>query len=538
MPRSTAIDQLEEAVHLLRSTGFASLVIHWSGSVPFALAFLVCWNAFTSSPLTDTQCAAGALVLALLLVWMNCRRAVFAGLLRNRLSGTSDTPWTSARRWRLAAGQSFLAATKPVALVISLLVIFPFARTVAIYRFANALTGRDDVDTLPALRQARLLSAHDSRQTWTLLPLLFFVFLLVWANLALTLAMLPQLIRIFTGYESSFTRSGIFFVENPLFFLLATVLAWLAFDPFMQAVYCTRCFHAESRQTGEDIRAGLRALIKPASIAALLLLAIPAARSQAISPNDLEQSVRHTMEAPAYAWRIPAPVVRASKMPWIVSITDHLLTSVKNGLKTLGHLLVKIVEWIFDHLGVSPDSQGGAAPALGLHWSLYILIAVIVAALAFVIWRRRIFSRRRAKAAATADVPLIRLDDEALTADRLPEESWLELAEQCLREENFLHALRAFFLANLAWLGRIEYIAIHPGKTNHEYEIELRRRTRSLPDARDLFAANIAAFERAWYGRHHVAREQVEEFRQRVLAMKRAVAPAPQALALQPEAAV
>ena len=63
-------------------------------------------------------------------------------------------------------------------------------------------------------------------------------------------------------------------------------------------------------------------------------------------------------------------------------------------------------------------------------------------------------------------------------------------------------------MASLAWLGRREVLSIHPGKTNHDYEIELNRRTREFPAARGLFAGNVAAFERAWYGLYAVSAEE------------------------------
>jgi hypothetical protein len=114
----------------------------------------------------------------------------------------------------------------------------------------------------------------------------------------------------------------------------------------------------------------------------------------------------------------------------------------------------------------------------------------------------------------------IRLDADDLTADRLPEDQWLALAERALAEANPRLALRAFYLASLAWMGRSEYISIHPGKTNREYEIELRRRLRTFPEARALFGANVVAFERAWYGLHEVESEEIGEFRTRVGQMK------------------
>lgn len=523
-----ALSLLEEAVHLLREAGFGSLVCHWTGSVPFAIAFLVCWNSVTGGTAGDLECAAGSLVLALLLVWMHCRRAVFAGRLMRQLSGAPAAPWTFSRAWHFTALQAALAATKPLALLIGLLVLFPFARVVAFYRSAAALGDRPGLDPRQVMQHARRVANLDFGQTWKLLPLLLLLFLAVFANITLTVAALPQLVRILTGYESAFSRSGQYFFQNPLFFVVVLVLAWLAFDPFVQAVYCVRCFHAESRETGEDIRAGLRLLRSAIPTAGLLLAAgVCCARAaDAVSAVDLQQSVHRTMQAPDYAWRIPPPAAKATAAtPWIVTITDRMINGLKNGLKELGRLIMKILEWIFDRLGVQPNPHGGALPSAGLHWSLYVLMALIVALLAWAIYRRRLFHRRRAQPVAVEPVPVTRLEEEGLSAARLPEEAWLELAAQCLREEKLRLALRAFFLANLAWLGRLEFLSLDPGKTNREFELELRRRARPYPEARELFAANVAGFERAWYGQHEVSRPQVEELRDRSDAMKRLLAP-------------
>jgi hypothetical protein len=161
----------------------------------------------------------------------------------------------------------------------------------------------------------------------------------------------------------------------------------------------------------------------------------------------------------------------------------------------------------------------GEPPSAGLHWSVYVLMGVVVLAAAWLVWRK-LRARRAPPEIAAGAVAAIRLDAEDLSADRLPEEKWNELAERSLREGNPRLALRAFYLASLAWLGRREFLALHPGKTNREYELELRRRARAFPDARGLFAANVAAFEGAWYGMHEVGSADVGEFRGRIEGIK------------------
>jgi hypothetical protein len=205
-----------------------------------------------------------------------------------------------------------------------------------------------------------------------------------------------------------------------------------------------------------------------------------------------------------------------------------MIGGVKNVSSTVGDVLRRFFRWMFGNR--APLPQMGAPPAAGLHWSLYALTSVVVLAALGIWWRKRRSTHKKADGEAARLASLIRLDAEDLTPDRLPEERWLELAEQCLREENFRLALRALYLANLAWLGRCEFLTIDPGKTNREYEWELKRRARAFPEARGLFAGNVATFERTWYGLHDVAREDIIAFRARIGQMK-TILPAPQGVA-------
>jgi len=107
-----------------------------------------------------------------------------------------------------------------------------------------------------------------------------------------------------------------------------------------------------------------------------------------------------------------------------------------------------------------------------------------------------------------------------LPPDLLQEETWTMLAERSLSEQNYRFALRAFYLAGLAWLGRLGVLTIYSGKTNQEYQAELARRMRAVPQASGLFASNVAAFECAWYGEHQVTTEDVENFCERTRGLK------------------
>ncbi len=522
-----AISLLEEAVHLLRRAPRTALVCHVVGAMPFALALLLFWNDVNNPHTSDATLGRESVVLSLLLVWMNCWRAIFAGSLRRQLTASADTPWTWNRAWNLMAGQAFLGATKLVILPLSLLTVFGFAWTVAFYRSATALADRADLDPVQLMARARQMAGFDKRQSWLILPIVGFLWLLLTVNLALALAFLPQLIHILTGYDSQFSRSGGYYIFTPLFMWATLAISWMIFDPFIQSVYCLRSFYGESVATGEDIRAGLRLLAGTAVMLLALLPTLPRQAFASVPPQQLEQSVRRAMQSSEYDWRLPAAVQPAShNVPWLVRVTDRLLDGLKSIFSAIGKAIGAFFDWIRKLLEIAGGPQTGALPKTGLHWSLYVLIALVLCATAWIAWRRRWFVRARPKPAAPA-LEAVRLDAEDLTADRLPEDGWLELAARMMLEQNFRLALRAYYLANLAWLGRSQYLTIHSGKTNREYELELRRKARGFAEARQLFATNIGAFERAWYGQHAVSADDAGEFRGRIESIKSALAPPP-----------
>jgi hypothetical protein len=515
-----AIPLLEEAVHLLRRAPAATLVCHALGATPFVLALLLFLNDVNNPHTTDLTVGRESVVLALLLAWMNCWRAIFAGRLRRQLSASADTAWTWRRTWNLFAGQAFLGATKLVVMPLAALTIFGFAWTVAFYRSATALADRADLDPIELIARARHLAGLDRRQSWMLLPIVGFLGLLFTINVVFTLAVLPDLVRILTGYESQFSRAGPFYIFTPLFLWTALAISWMIFDPFTQAVYCLRSFHGESISTGEDIRAGLRTLT---TVAAVLLALLPIRAFGAVPPQQLEQSVRHAMQSSEYDWRLPVPTPAAPQgVPWLVRVTERLIDGLKSILHAVGKAIGAFVDWLRRLFEMAGGPHSGALPTAGLHWSLYVLIAFVLFLAGWIAWRRRWFQRAH-RTPAVRPLEAIRLDADDLTADRLPEESWLALAARSLEERNFRFALRACYLANLAWLGRSQFLTIHPGKTNLEYERELRRKAREFAEARELFALNIAVFERAWYGQHEVSADDAAEFQRRIESIKRAL---------------
>jgi hypothetical protein len=118
---------------------------------------------------------------------------------------------------------------------------------------------------------------------------------------------------------------------------------------------------------------------------------------------------------------------------------------------------------------------------------------------------RRAYGEKIVEAVPAAIVPDLR--DENVGAEQLPEDDWLRLARDLASKGEFRLALRALYLASLAHLARRELIVLARFKSNREYERELARRARAVPQLKTLFAENVSAFDRVWYGRHQATAE-------------------------------
>ena len=513
-----ALDLLEEAVHTLRAMPVSTLACHPIGSVPFVLGLLLFRNDMAQPRTPHSTCALEALALTLLLLWMNCWRAVFAGRLDRQLGGRPELPWTRGHLWRLVTSQAFFGGTKPLAMALAFGLMLPLAWMSAFYRSAAALSDGEDLNLTQLAAKARKLAGLEQRQGWAIVLLLTVLYLILLLNVAILLAILPQLVRMLTGYESIFSRGMTYYIGNSLFWIAAMALAWILFDPFTQTVYGLRNFHLESRGTGADLRAALRTL---AAAVLILLVLTPALRAQA-TPANLDQSIRRALRSPEYDWRTaPRAAKSDGNVSWLVTVTDRLMDGVEQGMRSAGKAIDRLVEWLRQKMPGAAGTDSATPPGLALHWTVYAIIAVLLVLVVLVVWRLR---RAKSKPAQLRPAAVaVSLQDENLLADRLPEEEWIALAQSCARASDYRAALRALYLANLAWLGRRQWIAIHSGKTNREYELELRRRAREFPETGALFAVNVASFERAWYGMHSVSAEDTEAFRQRLGQMKAAV---------------
>lgn len=86
----------------------------------------------------------------------------------------------------------------------------------------------------------------------------------------------------------------------------------------------------------------------------------------------------------------------------------------------------------------------------------------------------------------------------------------MRLGQDLLQRGELRLAFGAFYLASLAHLAERQLITLAKFKSNLNYQRELQRRAHALAMITELFARNVAAFERSWYGPHEVTAELLQ----------------------------
>jgi hypothetical protein len=572
----SAVDILEEAIHLVRANAFL-LLPYYLGSLPFILGLLYFWTDMSTGADAWNHCSEAAWGLTLLFIWMKTWQSLYTRRLLGRIRGEAPPAWSLRRMLRIAAIQTAIQPWGIFILPIALIIMLPFPQTYAFFQNVSLIGGGDGDDLRVVVqkswRQAQLWPMQNTLLIWLTSPFLlglaaFFIFVLIpisssfnpdaslsilfiiatlvaiplcplgvitALNIGMVLLLLPWLLKILFGIETIFSISGTH-VMNNTFFAVVCSLSYLFLDPLMKACYCLRCFYGESIQTGEDLkvelrsRAGLRPVV--AVLIAVLLAFGPfnkalaqsspagaSGKGNSVSAQQLNSAIESIIHYPEYSWRLPRerPPDIAAKHSAFNDFVDSIINTLRTGWSYVKKGLAKVWNFIKNILSrIIPPLPKLEKP--DSHWTAFsrvwiiIPLSCIVIVLAFLAWRAW---RNRRPQTVTADVitqPLLDITREDLDATAFPEEGWLNLAGELIEKGELRLALRALYLATLAYLARQEFITLAKYKSDREYELELRRRSHSQPLLAGVFAENRALFESGWYGLHEVTPGIMERF--------------------------
>lgn len=541
----STIELLEEAVHLLRLAPLGVLFTYYIGTLPFVLGFLYFWAEMSHSAFAAERCAPAALALSFLFIWMKSWQAVFASELRARLSGDSPPKWSLGRAAQVVAVQAALQPSALFVLPVALVIALPFGWAYAFYQNLTVLVGKDSIQECftRAAKQAGL----NQGQNHALLSIFFLFGLFCFLNLAICVLQVPALAKSFLGIETVFSQGG-FEVMNTTFLAVVCALTFLCVDPLIKAAYLLRCFYGESLATGEDLKAELRqvSILSRSSVMALILFfsltgtgwaqghdgaqkplaeATPASTTPqkpppSISNPELSRSINQVIHRREFSWRLPREktIVKEEDKNWLVRLVDSWREVVTEWAQNARDCLQAFFKWLSKMFPHRTPSNHGDDSSSGQRWmtSLQVLFFALIlfAACTLAILFLRMWKRRNPGKIVVAEAlqPAPDLSDENVVATQLPEDGWLKMARELAESGNLRLALRALYLASLAHLGERNLIGIAKFKSNRDYERELNRRARALPQLHGAFAENVTLFDRAWYGLHEVDKEILERF--------------------------
>ena len=530
-----ALALADQAVHLLRRKGGPALACYYIGSLPFLLGLLYFWSDMSRSPDAGWYCAPAAAGVAALFVWMKFWQARFCRSLWCALQGSEPEPWPWLSAISLAARQTLLQATGLVIIPLAALIMLPTAWSYAFYQNLSVMDW-------PGPKSLRTLYGNAARQAlfWPGQNHLFLLLasgfaLIVCVNVAAGLMLLPYLLKWLLGIETAFTISGLHAVTNTTFLALTGALTYACVDPIIKAAYTLRCFYGHSRRTGDDLRAGLKPFLVTVSLAAILC-AWPLARASTGEPDkavppkpsvtapnagfteQLDKAVDRVLTRHRFAWRLPrersAEETPEEKSGWLWAALKWTADKIEAVFEAIDSWFDALSEWLQKYL-----PKGKGAPSDKSNWDAVIRIVfygigggllILLLLSAGKHLRARRISRRNSVTAP--DPGAVDLNDETITAKDLPRERWIAMAREMAERGEYRQALRAYYLSILSQLGDHNRIAIARYKSNREYQLELGRRSHAEPELLDLFSRCVARFERAWYGMHSVAENQMSQF--------------------------
>jgi hypothetical protein len=533
-----AMQILEEAFHLIRTTDAASFWKYYLGAVPWSVGLLYFVADMGRSSLAERDAALAAAVLTGLYFWMRICEARFCSLLWARLDPGGIPKATRAERFRAHAALALCQSVQLPLLVVGLFFAIPLGWILATQRnFAVlAFTMPPSRRPLRDLAGTSIRYAHDQwAQNHGILILFFVISLVPLVNIVASCLFVPGLLKSFFGIESVFTLSPQAAVLNTTFVIGVVLLMQLVICPLMNAAYVLRCFYARSRTTAADLlgRLGQAREVRReelrreggARVAALLVAlgvlsatfsveGAPIGESGSGTSVEVErfrEEIDATLEQKKYQWQISRRSLEAGEdagETWLGQRLNELAASIRELLEKVEKWMEESIKRLFERGGGMPAGESDGKNFQGL--SSTVSVALVVVILGLLVWLAITLYRRHQGREKEADddgekATVIDLASEDIVATQLHEDEWLRLAREQIEKGEERLAIRALFLATLAHLGERGLLKIARFKSNRDYRGELLLRARSLGELRRAFDENTGLFERSWYGMHRLA---------------------------------
>lgn len=558
---------VEDAVLTARNLPASLWAIYFIGTVPFVVGFILFWADMAQHAYAFRRVAIEAAGLTLLFIWMKVWQAEFSRRVLRRSSDIDPPRTRISGLIGTAIDQTIVQGASILLLPFTIFLVFPIPYQYAFSQTFAAIDPEEVPELRVRVRRAFRAAFRDQSQNltvvWLLSPFMLFLYVFVvtvmtpiqqqftpeWSdfyfaftsvliaivfiplgpvaiavalNIGTAIVFLPALLRILTGIDTVFTANPSLLMEStPIVAICA--LTYLALDPFSKVAYALRLFRLESRKTGADLKLRIRLIAAATTVVlAALLVGSSEAHAQdaksAPAVSRLDESLDRTLENPRYAWQLPRERPEST-----IPFMDDLAESAAALRERIMDALRVVRDWWTNLWNRDPNRQGGTgAPSRNtLQLSIGALVVALLALLFLLLWRgRRGRSEFVNAVPATAAAP--NLEDEDTTADALPEDEWIALAEQLMAQGDLRLAMRALFFSALAALSRNGFVTIARYKTNREYVRELRRVAHAAPELAPRFGEQVGVFESVWYGDHSLSPDGVARYRESLQKVKEA----------------
>ena len=253
----SAIELIEEAVHLLRRASPGTLALYYLGAVPWVLALLFFWAHTTWFAPTPATVAWAALGLAALFVWLKVAQVEFCARLWAQRLGQLPPRLGLRREWQVAEQQLRLQPWGLPVLLLAAVVSLPFGWLYAFYQNAVVLGGISRERNIGLRDEAWAQAMAWPKQNHVGLLCLSLLALAILGNVATAFWVVPWLANRLLGIDNLFGTRG-WWMVNTTFLASVVMLAWLAVDPLMKAFYVLRVFHGRARSTARICSRNLR----------------------------------------------------------------------------------------------------------------------------------------------------------------------------------------------------------------------------------------------------------------------------------------
>jgi hypothetical protein len=531
----SVFDLLGSAFHLLRKAPLQAVGLYYIGAAPFVLGLLFFLSDMAASPFAARHCVAASLGMGLLYIWMRTWQSLFCQRL-SALVMHEAPPQTTAKEIRQLIKLHIIYSSWGLLLLpLTSLMMLPFAWALAY--FNNLCAVRPAIASLKkTAAQAWKLSMPWPKQNHYIISIISLLALLVFANIASVIAMLPGLLKTLLGIETPFTQNY-YWMGNTTFLATVSGLTYLVIDPLVKTIYVLRAHTAESITTGADLLAELKQLttrqrtrLTRSSIALILLLFTLPVFGQtppappAVNQETLDATIDDVMQRSEFTWRMPRDFALDEDTE--EGFFSSFFTSASEWIEDTVSTFTDAVKRFFNRLARHKNkSQKKPGNDINVDWIKPLSILLLIFLTGVLVWYAIKVFRNRQPLPANADpvtpaISNVDMDDENLVASLLEDDQWILLARQLATDGELRKSARAWFLAGIARLSRANLLTVVLSKSNLEYHRELARRARRCPAVIPAFGNNIQIFERVWYGQYTITPEDLDQLEQNLERMR------------------